>query len=279
MENTELLSRAMDGDINAFQTLFAEFQPQLKSYLYRMVSNRNDAEDLTHDTFIRAFSKLKTYRGESSLKSWVFQIGSRLALNELEKRKRWTPDVSEQAKALVLETPALQQAIVSVSTHSPQGRYDMREHIDTCFSCIGRNLPVEQQVAVLLKDVYDFQVSEIEAILDRSEGTVKYLLQNGRNTMTEIFEQRCALVNQNGVCHQCSELNGWLNPLQDQQEALMELDLVRGSKKYDREALYALRTKLVRAIDPLESDGADLQELLLQCNAMAMGETSLPPQA
>ena len=73
------LGKALNGDINAFQSLFAAFQPQLKSYLYRLLANRNDAEDLTHDTFIRAFDQLHTFKGESTLKTWVFRIATNLA--------------------------------------------------------------------------------------------------------------------------------------------------------------------------------------------------------
>jgi RNA polymerase sigma-70 factor, ECF subfamily len=56
----------------------------------------------------------------------------------------------------------------------------------------------------------------------------------------------------------------------------MELDLVKGSKKYDREALFDLRAGLVMAIDPLLSGGNVLQSLLLDCNRMAMGELPTP---
>jgi RNA polymerase sigma-70 factor, ECF subfamily len=148
----------------------------------------------------------------------------------------------------------------------------MKEHIDTCFTCISKNLPIENQIALMLKDIYDFSVSEICQILDKTEGVVKYLLQDGRKTMIDIFDNRCALVNKNGVCHQCSELNGWFNPKENQQEALMKLDLVKGSKKFDRVELYNIRTTLVKAIDPLRSSGSNLQEILLNCNRMAMAE-------
>jgi RNA polymerase sigma-70 factor (ECF subfamily) len=270
--NDQTLRKALDGDINAFQSLYSEFQGQLKSYLYRLLANRNDAEDLTHDTFIKAYEKLSTFRGDSSLKTWVFQIATNLSYNYLQRQKRWTPDVSEKAKKLVLENQGLSTQIVAVHQHSTNGRYDMKEHIDTCFTCIAKNLPIENQIALMLKDVYDFSVNEICLILEKTEGVVKYLLQDGRNVMTTIFDNRCALVNKNGVCHQCSELNGWFNPKENQQQALMELDLVKGSKKFRREELYQIRATLVKAIDPLRSEGADLQEILLKCNRMAMGE-------
>ena len=271
-ENDQVLRKALDGDINAFQLLFGEFQQPLKAYLYRLLANRNDAQDLTHDTFIKAFDSLRSFRGESSLKTWVFQIATHLAYNYLRRSKRWTEDVSEQAKKLVLENEELRNEITRTHETSSYARYDMKEHIDTCFTCISKNLPVENQIAVMLKDLYEFSVPEICQILQKTEGVVKYLLQDARRTMTDIFDRRCALVNKNGVCHQCSELNGWFNPKQNQQSALMKLDLVKGSRKFDREKLYRMRADLVKAIDPLRSGGADLQDVLLRCNRLAMGE-------
>jgi RNA polymerase sigma-70 factor (ECF subfamily) len=275
MDEQKTLKSALEGDINAFQSLFSSFQNQLKSYLYRLLANRNDAEDLAHDTFIKAYEKLPTFKGESSLKTWVFQIATNLSYNYLQRQKRWTPDVSELAKKLVLENSSLRNEIIKVHETAADKKYDMKEHIDTCFTCISKNLPIENQIALMLKDVYDFSVAEICLILDKTEGVVKYLLQDGRKTMTDIFDSRCALVNKQGVCHQCSELNGWFNPKENQQQALMQLDLVKGSKKYNREELYKVRTRLVQAIDPLRSKGSDLQEILLKCNSMAMGETPL----
>ena len=271
----QTLKEAIGGDINAFQLLFASFQEQLKSYLYRLLANRNDAEDITHDAFIKAFDKLSTFKGESSLKTWVFQIATHLAYNYLQRRKRWTPDVSEKSKKLVLENEGIRTRIIEIHQTSPEAVYDMKEHIDTCFTCIAKNLPVENQIALILKDVYDFTVHDICRILDKTEGVVKYLLQDGRKLMTEIFDNRCALVNKNGVCHQCSELNGWFNPKQNQQEALMKNELVKGSKKFNRDELYDMRVNLIKGIDPLRSQGNDLQEILLRCNRMAMGEESL----
>ncbi len=275
-QSGELLKLALDGNINAFQELFSQFQNQLKSYLHRLLANRNDAEDLTHDTFIKAYDKLATFRGESSLKTWVFQIATHLAYNYLEKRKRWVPDVKKKAKELVLGNQKVYEDIVRVSQTSPHAVFDMKEHIDTCFTCMAKNLPIEHQIALMLKDVYDFSVADICLILDKTEGVVKYLLQDARKTMMDIFDNRCALINKEGVCNQCSELNGWFNPKQNQQEALMQLDLVKASKKFNREELYNLRTQLIKVIDPLRSNGADLQEMLLKCNRMVMGEEVVP---
>src|SRR3569833_731517 len=100
MESENLLKAAISGDINAFQTLFAEFQSQLKSYLYRLLTDRDDADDLAHDTFIRAFTKLSGFNRESALKTWVFQIATNLTYDHLRKLKRWQSDAQDRGADL-----------------------------------------------------------------------------------------------------------------------------------------------------------------------------------
>jgi RNA polymerase sigma-70 factor (ECF subfamily) len=274
MEREEVLKKALAGDINSFQTLFAEFQTQLRSYLYRLLTNRNDVEDLTHDTFIRAFDKISTFKQESSLKTWVFRIATNLAYDHLRKLKRWPVDAQDQGASLAIGTAEIGQAFFAVHQTSNAGAYEMKEHIDFCFTCISKTLPIENQVALILKDIYDFPVKDICLILDKAEGIVKHLLLDARNTMTSIFDNRCALVNKNGACDQCSQLNGIFNPKQDQQEQRMKLELVKGSTKFDRAELFKMRTALVKAIDPLQSSGTDLHDIIFRCTKTAIGEVS-----
>lgn len=272
MEREEILKSAISGDINAFQTLFSEFQNQLKSYLYRLLTDRNDADDLTHDTFIRAFTKISTFNQDSSLKTWVFKIATNLAYDHLRKVKRWQADAQDRGADLAIGSEEIKKAFWIAHDTSNAGAYEMREHIDFCFTCISKTLPIENQVTLILKDIYDFQTREICLILGKTEGVIKHLLNDARNTMTGIFEHRCALINKNGVCHQCSHINEIFNPKQDQQEQLMKLELVKASKKYNREQLFALRTVLVKAIDPLHASGTDLHEAIMTCVRTAIGE-------
>ncbi|RFS25100.1 RNA polymerase sigma factor [Chitinophaga silvatica] len=274
MEKEELLKNAIAGDINSFQTLFAEFQNQLKSYLYRLLTDRNDVDDLTHDTFIKAFDKISTFKQDSTLKTWVFKIATNLAYDHLRKLKRWPVNAQDQGANLAISTKEVSQSFRVVHQSFNAAAYEMREHIDFCFTCISKTLPIENQVALILKDIYDFQVREICQILDKTEGVVKHLLGDSRETMTNIFDNRCALVNKNGVCDQCSQLNGIFNPKQNQQEERMKLELVKESKKFNRSELYKLRTILVKAIDPLRSSGADLQDIIMRCTRTAIGDVS-----
>ncbi|WP_276485652.1 RNA polymerase sigma factor [Paraflavitalea pollutisoli] len=274
MESEEILKKAMAGDINSFQSLFAEFQSPLRSYLYRLLTDRNDVEDLTHDTFIRAFDRISTFHQNSSLKTWVFSIATNLAYDHLRKLKRWPADAQDQGAMLAIGTEEIGQAFRIVHQTSNAGAYEMKEHIDFCFTCISKTLPIEHQVALILKDIYNFSVKEISLILDKTEGIVKHLLIYARDTMTSIFDNRCALINKNGPCDQCSQLNGIFNPKQDQQEQRMKLELVKGSTKFDRAELFKMRTTLVKAIDPLDSSGTDLHDIIFRCTKTAIGEVS-----
>ncbi len=264
------LKKALNGDINAFESLFSQIHPQLKSYLYRLFADRNDVEDISHDTFVKAFDKISTFKGESSLKTWIFQIATNLAYDELRKRKRWQVDVQDRARALAGSSDEIKAEFKSVQNNSPYGNYEIIEHIDFCFTCISKTLVIEQQIALILKDIYDFSVKEISLIINKSEGVVKHLLIDSRKIMTNIFDNRCALISKKGICHQCSELNGFFNPKQNQQEVILALDLVKASDKFNREELFELRTKLVKSINPLQSNGSDLQEVIMKCTHLAI---------
>src|ERR1700760_27765 len=109
MEKEEIMRNALTGDIKSFQMLFAGFQNQLKSYLYRLLTDRNDVDDLTHDTFIRAFTKIATFNGDSSLKTWVFKIATNLAYDHLRKQRRWGVDAQDRAADLAIGSDDIRQ--------------------------------------------------------------------------------------------------------------------------------------------------------------------------
>ena len=223
MDDEILLTQAQTGDIRAFHTLFAEFQPQLKSYLYRLIANRNDMEDIAQDVFIIAFENIHSFRGEASLKTWVFTIATNRAKKHLKNEKRWVVDTMERTRVLAHSQPGLMAQLDQTNQQSPQGVYEIREHIDYCFTCVTKMLPIQQQVALILKDIYAFKTKEVCEIMDASSSQVKHFLHNARRKMIDIFDETCALVNKNGICDQCSELNGKFNPKQDKQAETMKI--------------------------------------------------------
>ncbi len=249
---------------------FEDFKGQLKSYILRITVGVQDTEDILQNTYIKAHSKLDTFKGESSLKTWVFAIASNLAMDFLKSKKRWTENTTDICKEAAMQNQEFFQEALQIRETSPQGHFEIKEHITFCFTCVSKSLPLEQQLALLLKEVYEFKVKEIAQILDQTEAMVKYYLHVGRSKMIEVFDHRCSLINKKGVCHQCTELNGIFNPKQNAQEELVKIQMVRDASIKDKKELFDLRMNILKEIDPFDSPAAELQLHHLEHNRQVM---------
>ncbi len=251
-------------------TEFEACRGQLKSYILRITTSIQDTEDIVQDTFIKASEKLATFKGDSSLKTWIFAIASNQARDLLRAKKRWPENVTDICRDAALSNPEFIQEAMRIRNTSPQGHFEIKEHITFCFTCVSKSLPLEQQLALLLKEVYAFTVKEIAGILDLTDAMVKYYLHTARSKMIEVFDHRCSLINKEGVCHQCTELNGLFNPKQKAEEELAKISMARDAEKKSKEQLFDLRMKLLQQIDPFESDAAELQLGHLEHNRQVM---------
>lgn len=249
---------------------FEGFKGQLKSFVLRMTASIQDTEDIVQDTFIKAHEKIDSFQGNSTIKTWVFSIASNLAKDLLKSKKRWTENVTDIAKEAALSDPSFFQEAMEIRQTSPQGQFEIKEHIAFCFTCISKSLPLEQQLTILLKEVYGFKVKDIAIIIDHTDAMVKYYLHTGRKKMIQVFDHRCSLINKEGVCHQCTELNGIFNPEQDAQEELVKIQMVKDANNPDKETLLDLRMEILTELDPFESGAAKLQLHHLEHNRKVM---------
>lgn len=249
---------------------FESFQRELKSFILRMTTSVQDAEDIVQDTYLKASAKINTFRGESSLKTWVFSIASNMARDLLRSKQRWPENVTDICREEALGNRQFFQEAMQIRETSPQGKFEIKEHIAFCFTCVSRSLPLEQHLVLLLKEVYGFKVKEIAQIIDQTEAMVKYYLHVGRSRMIEVFDHRCSLINKQGICYQCTELNGIFNPKQKAQEELVKIEMVRAAADKDKEHLFDLRLKILQELDPFESAAAELQLHHLEHNRQVM---------
>lgn len=236
-------------DEQTFQSEFVNFSGELTSFIYRLVANKQDAEDLTQDSYIKAVSNLTSYKSEkASLKTWVFTIAINTAKNHLAKLNRWGENDLTICQDYHSNSPERMEEIGKVFNSTPDARFEMKEHLNYCFTCITKTLELTQQICLLLKDVYGFKQEEIIQITGLTEGKVKHGIADARKHMKRIFNNRCALINKNGICNQCTALNGIFNPQQDAHIKAKELKL---STTKDQDELLELRMQLVRDTDPL----------------------------
>jgi len=271
ISDSDLVAQATSGDEDAFAQLVLRYQGTIKSYLYRLAACREDAEDLAQEVWIQSFTRLRTFEGRSSVRTWFFAIATHVATEHHRVRARWPVDAQDKAKALAAAEPEIPGILRRTHWESPRARYEMREHVDFCFTCIMKTLPLDEHIALMLCDIYAFTANEAAEVLGRSVEVVTPLLHEARTAMRQIFEQRCSLINQQGVCHQCTELNVLFNPHQAEPQELAKLDLVRAAQEPASQDLFELRTALVHSIDPLNAAGTNLHEVMMQVVRQASG--------
>ncbi len=249
---------------HAFIQEFLSFQNELKSYLYRLVPNKQDMEDIVQETYIKATKNIDSFRGESTFKTWVFAIATNHAKNFLKDKKRWQVDYQDNCRTATFASKDIQNTMFDINQNSPQGKFEVKEHLDYCFTCMAKTLSLEEQVCLMLKEIYSFKVREIMDIADLSEGKVKHALADGRDKLIRIFEGQCSLISKQGVCYQCSELNGMFNPQQDMAAETRKMKMVQEQGKANFDQLFDLRLELIKAIDPINANGFDLHNYMLE---------------
>ncbi len=98
MENLneqDLIQSILDGNTQSFSVLLKRYQRPIHSLIRQIVSNREDAEELTQDVFIKAFRKLDTFKGGSSLSTWLYRIAWNTAISETRKKRLIYPEFDE----------------------------------------------------------------------------------------------------------------------------------------------------------------------------------------
>ena len=271
ISDSDLVAQATSGDEDAFAQLVLRHQGTIKSYLYRLTACREDAEDLAQEVWIQSFTRLGTFEGRSSVRTWLFAIATHVATEHHRVKARWPVDAQDKAKALAAADLEIHEILRRTHWESPRARYEMSEHVDFCFTCIMKTLPLDEHIALMLCDIYAFTANEAAEVLGRSIEVVAPLLHEARTAMRHIFEQRCSLINQQGVCHQCTELNGLFNPHQAEPQELAKLDLVQAAQEPASQNLFEVRTALVRSIDPLNAAGTNLHEVMMRVVHQASG--------
>lgn len=247
--------------ITDVQEEFSQIQDKLNSYLYRLTGSREDAEDLVHDTFIKISEKIDTFRGESGFKTWTFAVATNLAKDLKKVKSRWELNVQDLCKEATLVDKSLQDRIVNEFHNQEEKQFEIIEHINYCFTCVAKNLTLEKQIAIILKEIYDFKRTEIAEILNVTEGVVKHLLHDGRNELQEKYSYRCAMVNKQGVCYQCAELNDFLQEKSDSAEKIAALGL---NEKNTAETNLNIRFQLINRINPLTGKGFKVEDTIMQ---------------
>lgn len=172
--DVRLAARCRTGDLDAFEELYRTHSPRLYAVAYRMLGHAEDAEDLLQEIFLLAFRKLGSYKGESSLGTWLYRLGVNACLDRLRSKARRN---DQQTDWLDGEVPP--DAAISPAGHAVVQRIDLERAL--------QQLPPGCRAAFLLHDVEGFEHREIASMLGIAEGTSKSQVHKARYRLRDLL--------------------------------------------------------------------------------------------
>ena len=173
---------ARSGREAAYRELVRRYERPVFALLYRMVRDRELAEDLAQETFVKALNAIDSYRPEFKFSSWIFKIANNAAIDHLRRRELDTLSLDGSPHA---ETPEAMQATalqIGARQESPLDAVEARELGGAIEAAIGRLRP-EYRSCILLRHVEGRAYEEIAEILDLPLGTVKTYIHRARNEL------------------------------------------------------------------------------------------------
>ncbi|MDQ2906813.1 MAG: sigma-70 family RNA polymerase sigma factor [Ktedonobacteraceae bacterium] len=190
----ELVARCkkeLPGNTRSYELLVQRHMNRVYSLVYRVVSNKEEAEDITQEVFIKVYHHLRTFEQQASFSSWLYRIATNSALDALDKIKRrpqTTGTLNSGHNDSSGETDALQQV------HSPEPGPEERAiqaELRECINRVLKKLDREQARLLVLRDFDDMSYDEIATMLQAGLSAVKMRIHRARLAFQEIFDHLC----------------------------------------------------------------------------------------
>lgn len=170
----ELVTRAQNGDRNAFSELVRMHAQGVLNVIYRMCGDMQVAEDAAQETFIQAWLRLSSYRPRTSLRNWLYRIAVNTAIDMLRKEKRILPN-------------AVEDLSLTDSGPSPETQATNSERTEIVQQAV-LALPEASRAVLVLREYEGFSYQEIADALDIPVGTVMSRLNYARKLLRERLE-------------------------------------------------------------------------------------------
>ena len=173
VQDGQFIERLKRGESAAFETLVSERSGEIYGLLYRMTENAEEARDLTQETFLRAFQSIRSFRGDSDLRTWIYRI----AINQARNRWRWWRRRRRDSTVSIDSTdengkPALVATLKAENVQSPEQDTLAHERERILRNAL-KGLRRVYRETVILRDIEGFGYEEVAEILGVNLGTVK----------------------------------------------------------------------------------------------------------
>lgn len=182
-DDINTIEMVLNGDTAAFAGLVDRYKDLVFTIAQRITQNREDAEEITQDTFVKAYQKLSSFRKESRFSTWLYRIAYNEAITKVRRRKDLTVTIEEEITASIAEDET-ENGFLGMEAREQKWVVDR----------IMARLPELEQVLVTLFYLDDQPVSEISQVTGMSESNVKVRLHRIRKKiyadLKEIMEKK-----------------------------------------------------------------------------------------
>lgn len=183
--DAELVARVQAGDVQAFDHLVRKYRERLFSIVYNLSSNREDAADITQEVFIKAFSSIKRFKGNSAFFTWLYRIGVNTTLSHLKKnrlRRFFSLESIQEdgASAEVLEALAMKH-----KTEKGALLNELQEKLNDAL----QKLSPKHRTVVILFEIEGLSHLEIADIMGCSVGTVRSRLHYAKQQLQGFLQE------------------------------------------------------------------------------------------
>lgn len=172
------INEVLKGNHEAFEEIVTMFQHRLYQVCYRMLGNRQEAEDIAQEAFVRAYVNIHTYDQKRKFSTWLFRIATNLCIDRIRKKK---PDYYLDAEVPGTERLNMYSQIAATGD-LPEEEVEKMETQERIQYEIGR-LPDKYRSVIILRYMEELPLQEISDILELPLGTVKTRVHRGREAL------------------------------------------------------------------------------------------------
>ncbi len=177
MNETELIRRAQEGDMAAFEQIVQTYEKRVLIAAAQICRNQQDAEDVTQDVFLSVYKNIRTFRFEASFYSWIYRITMNTAFNHTRQRKYHEFLTNEEDEDRYFDISEEDSTDFSETT-------DFQSVLDSTL----KKLPEKQRTVFVMRYSQHLKIKEIAIILGIGEGTVKKYLFRSQEKLRNLLK-------------------------------------------------------------------------------------------
>lgn len=192
LSDLEIIERVKNGEPRLFESIVIRYQDKIYGLAVGMLRDDHEAQDVAQETFLNAFRKIETFRGDSAFSSWLYRIAANNAMMRLRTKKRISHHVSLEEDGANFDEDGHHAVPVEDWSKRVDVKLENKE-LQTFINEAVEKLPAKYQHVFLLSDVEEFSMKEIGDMLNLSISNVKTRLHRARLFLRQELTQYLSL--------------------------------------------------------------------------------------